>query len=294
MMTKEREGEVMMVVLSLLESWFPILSMFAIALVGAIFSYAIIVLIATTVLMTILIEQKSVSQLWIPEAQKDLLLTSFFITALFLLIFLGLKYTSAGNMAVIIFLQLLFSYLFFNVFGSEKLTPLHSWGALSMGIGAIIMLFPDDVKLNIGDALILIAAIIAPFVNLYQKRARAHVSSITILAYRNLAALPFLFLIAWLFEPLPSLNALKEAMPYLFSVAILVYVISKILWIEALHRISITKMSAMLAILPLSTLTLAYFVLNEVPTMRQLLGIIPILFGGYLITRPVHKFLSIK
>ena len=59
------------------------------------------------------------------------------------------------------------------------------------------------------------------------------------------------------------------------------------MWIEALNRLSITKLSAMLALLPVFTLIFAYFYLDEVPEFRQMMGIIPVLVGGYLITKPV-------
>jgi drug/metabolite transporter (DMT)-like permease len=286
-MTRAREGELFVILLCLLESWFPILSLFAIPLVGALYAYAIIVAIATVVLLTLLIQRRQLTTLATPAAQRDLLLTSLFITLLFLFVFLGLQYTTAGNMAVILFLQLLFSYLYFNVFGAQRLTAQHSWGALLMGIGALVMLFPEEFALNRGDLLVLAGAAIAPVANLYQQRARRHVGSMTILAYRNLLALPVLGVIAWSFEPLPGSDALRQALPYLAAVALLVYVVSKILWVEALHRISITKMSAMVAVLPIFTLIFAYPVLGEVPTPRQLAGIIPILLGGWLITRPV-------
>ena len=285
-MTREREGELFMLLLCILESCFPILSIIAIPLVGALYAYAIVIAVATVLLLLLLLRKGGLATLFTPAAQKDLLLTSFFITSLFLLVFLGLKYTTAGNMAVIIFLQLAFSYLYFNVFGSERLTPLHTIGAVIMSFGAILMLFPESFRLNAGDLMILAAAAIAPLANLYQKRARVHVGSMAILTYRNLVALPLLCLIAYSFEPLPGSDALIEALPYLLAIALLVYVAAKILWIEALHRISITKMSAMLALMPLFTLIFAYFVLDEVPTLRQMAGILPILLGGYLITRP--------
>lgn len=285
-MKKEREGEILMVMLSVLESLFPIFSIFSIALVGAIHSYAFVVVIATMVLAVILTLKKQWRTLLVPEAQKDLLFTSLYITLLFLLLFISLRYTTAGNVAVLIFLQLFFSYLYFNIFGSEKMTALHTIGAFLMGLGAIVMLIPEDFRFNIGDGMALAAAAIAPIANLYQKRARRHVGTITILTYRNLVALPVLFLMAFVFEPMVQQEKLIEALPYLLANGILVYVIAKIFWIEALHRISITKMSAMIALIPIFTLVSAYFILNEVPTLQQILGIFPILAGGYLITRP--------
>jgi drug/metabolite transporter (DMT)-like permease len=59
------------------------------------------------------------------------------------------------------------------------------------------------------------------------------------------------------------------------------------MWIEALHRISITKVSAMMGLVPMMTLFFAYLYLDEVPQLRQILGIIPVLIVGYLLTKPI-------
>jgi drug/metabolite transporter (DMT)-like permease len=284
--TRQREGELYALILSVLESWFPILSLFAIKTIGALNTYFFVVVIATAVLMVVLKAKEGYGGMLLKAALPDLLWTSFYITALFLLIFIGLRYTTAGNMAVILTLQLLFSYLYFNLFGSERMDALHTFAAFLMGAGAMIVLFPQHYRFNPGDLLVLIAAAIAPLANYYQKRARTHVSSLTILTFRNLAALPFLFLAALLIEGFPSEADLMTALPYVTAVALLVYVLAKILWIEALHRIGITKLSAMIALMPLFTLLFAYPTLHEVPSSRQLLGILPILIGAVLITRP--------
>jgi len=288
-MQEERKGEIYMLLLSLIESWFPILSLFCIPLVGAIYSYTFAIVIATVIFLALVVYRKKVPELFQRNALKDLLLTTLFINLLFVLVFIGLQYTTAGNMAVIIFLQLLFAYLYFNVFGSDRLSPMHTAGAVVMGVGALTVLIPDDLSFNRGDLIILIAAAIAPFANLYQKRARGYVSSETILAFRNVVALPVVFLLAYLSEPLPTKVNLIEAAPYILVIGLLVFGLAKVLWIEALHRISITKVSAMLALPPLFTLIFAYFILDEVPGIRQMLGIIPILIGGYLITKPTKE-----
>jgi drug/metabolite transporter (DMT)-like permease len=223
------------------------------------------------------------------NAYKDLLLTSFWITTLFSLVFIGMQYTTAGNMSVIIFLQLFFSYLYFNVFGKDKMNFIHSLGAFIMGVGAIIILLPDELNFNQGDWIILLAAIIAPIANLYSKRAREFCSSETILGFRTLVALPVISLLAWLIEPQINIENIQKAIPYVVLIGLLVFGVSKILWMEALHRISITKISAMIALVPPMTLFFAYLYLNEVPEMRQIIGIIPILIGGYLLTKPIKK-----
>jgi len=286
-MTQEREGELLMVGLALIESWFPILSISSMAFIGAFHTYLFSILIALFFFITLMIKRKKFHELKNKKAYKDLLLTSFFITLLFTLVFMGMRYTTAGNMAVIIFLQLLFSFLYFNVLGKEKMDTTHIIGSIIMGVGAIIILLPDELQFNKGDLLILAGAAIAPFANLYQKRARVFCSSETILAFRSVVGLPFLVCLAFYYEPSISYASFLQALPYVFVIGTAVYVISKIMWIEALHRISITKVSAMMGIVPLMTVSFAYIFLHEVPQLHQIIGMIPILIGGFILTRPI-------
>lgn len=286
-MTRERQGELLMLGLSVLESWFPILSIVAMSYVGALHTYMYSLIIAFFFYMAIMYKRDRFKELKNRAAYKDLLLTTFWITTIFILIFIGMRYTTAGNMAVIVFLQVLFSYLYFNVLGKEKMDTVHLIGAILMTIGALIILIPHDMQFNKGDWLILLASAFAPIVNLYQKRAREYCSAETILGFRTVVGFPFVALLAYGLEPAASWEDIKSALPYIFLIATLIYVAAKIMWIEALNRITITKLSAMLALMPLFTLLFAYLYLGEVPQMRQLMGIIPVLLGGYFITKPI-------
>jgi len=288
-MTKEREGESLMLGLAVIESWFPIFSIVSMSYIGALHTYTYSLIIALVFFITLMYKKKTFKELKNKAAYKDLFLTSFWITSLFLLIFIGMQYTTAGNMAVIVFLQLLFSFLYFNVIGKEKIDTLHLIGAIIMAIGALIILIPDNFVLNKGDMYILVASAIAPFANLYQKKARQHCSSVTILGVRTIIGLPFIALLTYYLEPAITYQQFISALPYLLFIGIIIYVISKIMWIEALHRISITKVSAMLGLVPAMTLLFAYLYLNEVPDLRQILGVIPILIGGYLLTKPIES-----
>lgn len=284
-MNSERKGEIFMLIQALFESWFPIIIIFAYSFITPIFAYSINIFIAAILFIFIIFYKKKFHEFKNKEAYKDLILTTLFITLLFLFIFLGLQYTTATNMAVIIFLQLLFSFFYFNLIGSEYLSIKHIFGAFLMGLGAIIILFPKDFAFNIGDILVLIAAMIAPIANYYQKRSRRYVSVEVVLAFRYILSLPFLVLLAFILEPIPTPENLSSAMPYLFLSGFLVFGIGKIFWVEAVYLISITKASALAAFVPVLTMFFAFLLLGEVPSVIQLLAIIPIVYGGYLITR---------
>ena len=288
-MTKEREGELFMLGVSIFESWFPILSIISLSAIGSLHTYALALLTSFVFFFFIILKKSQFKELKNTHAYKPLILTSFWITTLFVLIFLGMRYTTAGNVSVIIFLQLFFSYLYFNLFGKEKIDFLHALGALVMGVGAIIVLFPDKLAFNKGDWLIFIAAAIAPIANLYSQRARKFCSSELILGFRTLFGLPIISFFAWYFEPPLSMENLKIALPYVLIIGLFIFGLSKIFWMEALHRISITKVSAMVALVPVLTLFFAYLYLNEVPELRKFIGVFPILIGGYLLTKPLKK-----
>ncbi len=257
--------------------------------VGALHTFMYSLIIALFFYLAIMYKRKRFAELKNRAAYKDLLLTTFWITLIFTLIFIGLQYTTAGNMAVLVFLQVFFAYLYFNVLGKEKMTAMHLTGAIIMVIGALIILIPHDMQFNKGDWLILASAAMAPLVNLYQKRAREYCSAETILGFRTVVGFPFVALLAYFLEPAVSYENFMSALPYLFIIATGVYVAAKIMWIEALSRMSITKLSAMLALLPVFTLVFAYLYLDEVPEFRQISGIIPVLVGGYLITKPIKE-----
>lgn len=281
----ERTGELFMLAFAFSEGWFPIITIIALQYITPIFVYSFTLIFATMSFMALLVMRKKTRELIFWQAYKNLLLVSLLMSIMFACIYIGLSYTSAGNMAVLIFLQVFFSFLYFNLFGREKFSRIHLSGAILMVFGALIILFPDKFIFNVGDLLILIAAAIAPIANLFQKRARKQVSSETILAFRSIVALPVLLLLAFLTEPIPSLPDLISALPYIAVSGLLLMGLSKIFWVESIHRISITKASAMAALIPVFTLFFAYLTLNEIPGYSQFAGILPVLLGGYLITR---------
>lgn len=274
-----------MVILAFFESWFPLIIIFTYQFLTPVFSYAFTMFFAAFIMTSFSIYKGTLTTLRNSNGIKYLLLTSFFITLLFLFVFAGLKYTTASNMAVILFMQLFFSFLYFHILGNETISSKHILGAVLMGSGAIGILFPEDLNFNKGDLLILIAAIIAPIANYYQKRARAYYSADVILSFRNMISFPILFLIAFIIEPIPHLDNIIHALPYLLISGLIIMGLAKIFWVEAIYLISITKATALSALVPIFTIVLAYFILDETPTYLQIISSVPIIIGGYFITR---------
>lgn len=288
-LTDKQQGAAYILGISLIEGWFPILAALSFNLIGSLYSYFFSLLFATIVLMGFAIVQRKMHEFLCAAAYKDVLLTSFFITSLFALIFLALQYTSPGQVNLILFLQVLFSYLFFQRLKEERVEGTTRIGIVLMTLGAIFVLFPLNWQFNTGDLLVLLAAIIAPFANFYQKRARKRISSVSLLSMRTLIALPFIGVLAWWFNADLNTEKLQQAWIWLVLTGVLVFAFAKIWWVEALHRMPITQLNAMVAISPVLTLVFSYWVFGDLPNLLQMLGILPILLGGFLILQPPKK-----
>ncbi|GAB6033803.1 DMT family transporter [Galenea microaerophila] len=279
------KGELYAISLTFIDAWFPILALYCVTALGAIHTYFYSLVIAATLLGLLLWQQGKVTELKLRKAWWNLFMVSLTITSLYILVFLALRTTSPNHVALILFLQVLFAYLFFGRQPEEQLSSMHKWGVMLMSLGAVIILFPEDLQINKGDLWVLMAALIAPFANLYQKRARQQVSSLTILFVRSAIALPFLYLLATLLEPTPSWHAIQQQGIWLLLIGGLAFVVGKVWWIEAIRLLPITKVNALYAFAPALTLLLSYWLLGTPPTHSQILGAVPIILGSLLLTR---------
>lgn len=285
MITKQRRGELFILSASFLWSWFPILIILGYSALTPLWSMGIILFISMIFFIIIISMRSLWHELTIKAAWGDLFYTSIAINLNFCLIFIALKYTTAGNQVVILYMQIFFSFLYFNIIGSDKISAMHLIGAIMMCFGALLILVPSTTSINIGDLLVLIAAAIFPIANHFQQRARKLVHSETILLVRNIIGVPVIVLMAVIFEPSLQWQSLTDVWYWLLISGILLFGLSKIFWIEALSSISITKATALTSLDPLFTLYLAWLILDEQFGLIQWAGIVPILLGGFFITR---------
>lgn len=250
----------------------PLISLTASTFLSAIFFVSIIAL------------KKKWGEIRDKQALKDIFWTTFFIAILFyILFFFGLKYTSAGNASIIALAETLFSYLFFNIWKKENISKEHIIGSVLMLGGALIVLSPNFTRFQEGDLLILLASMVAPFGNFFQRRARQRVSSETIMFVRSLIAAPAILIFAFLFGERTNVSNLADSMIFLMINGFILFGLTKILWIEGIHRISVTKSNALSAISPLFTLIFAWLILKQIPTSWQLLSLLPMAAGVILL-----------
>lgn len=200
--------------------------------------------------------------------------------------YVGISLTTPGNAAILFLMEIFFSYLFISVIGGkEPFIKEHVFGAVLMVIGILFVLLPSADGIRVGDFIILFATMLPPIGNLAMQRARKEVSSHYIMFWRAIVGTVFLSAAAVSFEDIPSVETVKSALPLLLLVGILILGFSKILWIEAIHRLPITQTISIDSIRPLFTLVFAYLILGQAPEWVQILSIPFVAAGMFLLTK---------
>ncbi|HRH94274.1 MAG TPA: DMT family transporter, partial [Candidatus Peribacteria bacterium] len=288
MLTETRKGEVAAFSSAFLWSAFPVLTVVTVSQLAPLFTAAIATLIAAVFFALVLTRRKRWGELLLRTAWFDMAMATLFIGIVFYgLTFTGFRFTTPGNGAVVGQMEIFFTFLIVNILWKhERFVPAHAAGALLMVIGALFILLPKwSGRLNAGDLIILIATMAPPVGNVYAQRARRAVSGETLMFVRSAAGCIFLFLLAFLFEPVPPAAALTGAWWLLALNGVFLLGISKLLWLEALHRLPISKTLGLTACGVFMTFVFAYVFLHQNVTMQQLLSAVPMIAGLVLLTR---------
>ncbi len=290
-LSDERRGMFFVLAQAALWGLFPVVIILSLASIPPLISLGWSMLFAAGFLAFMLTIRKKWADVFNPSATADILGATLILGVLYyVLFFIGLKHTSAGNASIIALSEIFFSFCFFNVWRKEYILPSHIAGAILMVIGAGIVLYPNTTTFQLGDILILIAALLAPLGNFFQRRARRTVSSESILFVRCLASVPVIFLIAYLLGENISFTGFSTSVVLLILVnGVFVIGLGKVLWIEGIRFIGVATANALGSISVLVTLFFAFFFLHDAPTVWQFSSLVPMFFGVVLLSREKEK-----
>ena len=282
---EQRKGELYVVSAGAIFGLFPVLVVLTYDALSSLASLAWSTLFATLFFAVLIVYRGRWRELTNPAIWKHGALITLFIGVLFYgFYFFGLEHTSPGNAAIIVLFQVFTAFLFFNVFRKENISTGHKLGAILMVIGAVVVLGRNFSGINIGDVLILIATFFTPFGNYFQQQAREFASSETIMFVRSVLSTIVLFPVMYAWNASAELADVREVLLFLLASGILVLGLEKVLWIEAIHRISVTKAQALGSISPFFALIFVWLFLGQFPTLWQLLSLLPFTLGVLLLT----------
>lgn len=296
-LTQTQLGELAILTESLLSSLLPIISLITFTSLSPLFTLAGS-LIFTAIFFFIIITYKNRWQELIRvDVLKDIAWVVIFIGIFYYgLFFFGLQFTNAGNAGIILQMELFFTFLFFNIFKKEDITKEHLLGATLMLLSTLIIFSPQLKTLNFnkGDLLILLATAFPPVGNFFQRKLRQKVSGESIIFLRTIFALPFIFLLAYLFKTHTETVINYKTILFLLLNGVVILGVTKILWLEAIIRISVTKANALASVRPFITLVLTYLILKQTPSSWQLLSVFPMLLGIYFLTKSPNQKTAVE
>ncbi len=283
--SETRKGELFIYAGSLLWSLFPIITVLSYKTLPSMLSLAWSTFFAGLFLALIMSFRGRWKELRDIRLWKYCFFIALFIGVFFYsFLFKGLESTTPGNAAIIGLLEVFTSFIFFNIFRKEPIPREHVLGAVLMVFGALIVLLRDFSGINAGDLFILIAVFFPPLANMFHQRAREIASSESIMFVRSALSAPALFAIAYAFGVRASFGDVGASLTFLLLNGILILAVSKVMWIEAIHRISVTKGVALSSISPPLTLLFAWILLHQAPALWQIAGLVPMMFGVMLLT----------
>jgi drug/metabolite transporter (DMT)-like permease len=265
---------------------FPLLAQGSFSSISPIFSLGIVSLIASLFFAAVLTWKKQWKDILVREVWGYLIGVAVVVGIVFYgFMFYGLEHTSAGNGAIVMLMEIFFSFLILGLWGKETFTPLHAFGAFLMMIGAGIVIFPGTFNFQWGDMIILIGTIFPPLGNYFAQQARKKVSSSMIMFVRSFISGIFLLLLAIFIAPIPSVDDVTSVIWLLLLNGIFILGLSKIFFMEALHRLPVTIAISFTALTPVVTLFLVFIFFKEAPTLWQMMGLVPMIVGVLLIER---------
>lgn len=289
-LSAERQGELFIFGEAALWSLFPIITILSYNKVSPLMSLSVSSLFAALFFGAVITLKKSWQELLNKSALKNILLATFFIGILYYVFyFFGLRYTSAGNASIISLSEVFFSYIFFHVLKKDYIPLEHLIGSALMIAGALVVLYPNMHKFQPGDILILIAAFIAPFGNYYVRKARKVVSTESIMFVRSVISGIVIFIFALVIKGASSYLDVKSSLLFLIINGVFLLGLSKIMWIEGIHRISVTKANALGSLSPLLTLFFVWIFFKTSPTVWQSFSFVPMFFGVVLLGKDLSK-----
>lgn len=292
--SQERTGELILIFEIFLWSFFPIIATISYATLGSLASLFWITTFSAGFFITLIAYRTRWQELKKPLVWKYASYAAISIGILYYgLYFLGLSKTTPGNASIVAQFEVLSSFLFFNVLKREKMSGNHLIGATLMLIGACIVLSPRLGTINTGDVCILLATFCAPPGNYFTQKARKMASAETILFMRSIVTGGFLFLLAYILHTPISVADIRPVLTPLLINGVIVFGLSKTLWVEAINILPVTKAIALGSAVPFCTMTLAWFILHEPPTLIQFSALIPMIFGTLLLTNHI-RFLKTK
>lgn len=284
---KKRIAERLILLQAVIEGLYPIIVHYGVGKMPALLFAGLTSAVAAVGLFLLMFVFGKIRELGNKKAWKLLIAVSLFNTVLAqIFIFEGARFTSGVNTAILLQVELPLTFLIYALFFKEHLSRTKLMSGTLILLGTLLVLFNGHLKLNGGDLLIILGTLAYPFGNFFAKKALKEVSPVVALFIRNLLGAPILIALSLAIKEnwIQGLPAARDHFDLIVINGILILVVAKMLWYTGLKNLHVTRAIPIVLTAPAFSLIYAIFLLNELPTVYQLLGITATLTGLYVLS----------
>ena len=284
-MTETQKGHLYIIFEGLIWALFPIVTILGLKNMPSIVGLFWATSFSALFFLALMIYRNKWSELKNLKVWKYSLGVAIFIGVIFYgLFFYGLTKTVSTNGAIVGLFEVVTSFLFFQIFKKQQIPKKYIIGVILATIGALLIFIPKFGHFYVGDLFILLATFFAPIGNWFQQKGRMIASSETIMFVRTLITSIFLFIFSLLTNLSPVAHLSNKTIWWILLNGILIFGISKILWIEGIHRINVTKALAINSLSPFFTMIFAFIIIGDSPNYAQLFSLPFLIIGVFLLT----------
>jgi len=265
----------------------PVFTKLAVETINPIFAASIASLIGCIIPLVILIRNRNLKLIIDRKNIKNILLIGLFGTTItYLLFFFGAQLTSGINTAILMQSEPIYAIFLGYLILKEKISPKQILSTFLIILGIIAVIYNGSFSFNLGDFLILITPLFYQISHVIAKRTMKKIGTYAVQAGRYLFAGLTLFLISSLFN-MNQFSILTNPLN-LTTILILGFIVAGIgtlAYYEGIRRINLSKAQAILAPYSVVSVILAWFILKEVPTVYQIVGLVIILIGIFSLVK---------
>ena len=224
------------------------------------------------------------------EHWRYLAIFSFFTVGIYQYLFAkAIQLTSAGESALLISSAPIFTFLITTALGHEKFSRRGLMGVIFGFIGIALVIFGGDASANIpkthilGDLVMIAGAILWASYAIFSKPLLRHYSPLKVTAWAHTLGAILIVPIGWSQAiNYDWLHLAPVGWACVLYFAWLAGVYGFVVWYRGVRILGSSKTMIFQYLVPPVALVVAYFVIDEAPSLLQALGVITTLAGVYI------------
>jgi drug/metabolite transporter (DMT)-like permease len=245
-------------------------------------------LVATPIMILILFLRKKEVRIPKKELPSLIILGLTGVTFLYIFQFVGIEYTTASTSSVLISTNIIFIVILSTLFLKEVFSFKKTLGVILSFLGVMVVIFAqssnEKIIFNnqfvIGCLFVLLSAFCWAVYSVVGKKLLDKYDAFSVTTYAFV--LGTIFFLPVVFPHILNVvqNISFNGWMAIFYLALLCSVFGYVAWYYALSKTEAGKTAVYLSLIPLFTITLAFFI-DEIPTILFLVGALLIIWGIY-------------